>query len=116
MMDQKEFDKFMEDMEKEDTWDAAEPEQWEEACDYAGLDYADYDDPDEMWRDLCKKWSIMEVVETADGERIIDSRTERMEYDYDEELGESYETYDGRERIIYNDGLDIYSVMPEYRR
>lgn len=116
MLNEKEFNQMMETAESQDMWDDTEPEQWEEMCDFAGINYGDYDDPDEMWKDLCKAWSVMQVVETGDGERIIDTRTERMEYDCDEELGESYETYDGAERVIYNDGAGTYSVMVEYRR
>lgn len=54
MMNRSEFIEFMKRMEAADMWDAAEPEDWSKACEYAGINYSDYDDPDMMWRDLCK--------------------------------------------------------------
>ena len=46
----------MEKAEKHEMWNDTEIEDWKAACDFAGIDYDDYDDPDEMWRDLCKAW------------------------------------------------------------
>ena len=53
---QKEFNEFMETAEKQEMWNDTEVEEWKAACDFAGIDYDNYDDPDEMWRDLCKAW------------------------------------------------------------
>lgn len=45
---------FLKDVDSADFWDAFETEEWESACDFAGLDYHDYDDPDSLFSDLQK--------------------------------------------------------------
>ena len=45
---------FIEAVENADTWDAIPAEDYEEALEKAGLNYHDYDDPDEMWDDFMK--------------------------------------------------------------
>lgn len=49
---EEEFKKFMAEAGAADYWDAMEPEEWKSACDYAGISYDDYDDPDCLWSDL----------------------------------------------------------------
>lgn len=56
MMNKYEFNEFMKRMDAADMWDAAEPEEWAKACEYAGINYKDYEDADMLWRDLCKAW------------------------------------------------------------
>lgn len=46
---------FIEAVENADTWDAIPTEDYEEALEKAGLNYHDYDDPDEMWDDFMEK-------------------------------------------------------------
>lgn len=46
---------FIEAVENADTWDAIPSEDYEEALEKAGLNYHDYDDPDEMWDDFMAK-------------------------------------------------------------
>lgn len=53
-MSKSEFEEFMERMDAAEYWNDAEPEEWRAACGYAGIKYKDYDDPDMLWRDLCK--------------------------------------------------------------
>ena len=43
---------FIEAVENADTWDCIPAEDYEEAFEKAGLNYNDYDDPDEMWADF----------------------------------------------------------------
>lgn len=47
-------EEFIEAVENADTWDAIPAEDYEEAIEKAGLNYHDYDDPDEMWDDFMK--------------------------------------------------------------
>lgn len=49
-----EFKSFLKDVDAADFWDAYETEEWESACEFAGLDYHDYDDPDTLFDDLQK--------------------------------------------------------------
>lgn len=48
------FKNFLKDVDAAETWDAFETEEWESACDFAGLNYHDYDDPDALFDDLRK--------------------------------------------------------------
>ena len=50
----KEFKAFLKDVDSVDFWDVFETEEWESACDFAGLNYHDYDDPDSLFDDLQK--------------------------------------------------------------
>ena len=50
-----EFKAFMLDADAADMWDEMDPGEWKSACEYAGIDYNDYDDPDKLWLDLEKK-------------------------------------------------------------
>jgi len=45
---------FIETVENARTWDAIPAEDYEEALEKAGLNYHDYDDPDEIWDDFMK--------------------------------------------------------------
>lgn len=53
---QEEFNEFMEKAEQQEFWNDTEVEDWKAACEFAGINYYDYDDPDTMWNDLCKAW------------------------------------------------------------
>lgn len=53
---QDEFNEFMATATNQEYWDDMEPEEWEAACEFAGIDYHDYEDPDKMWWDLCRAW------------------------------------------------------------
>ena len=48
------FKNFLKDVDVAGTWDAFEPEEWVSACEFAGLNYHDYDDPDVLFSDLQK--------------------------------------------------------------
>ena len=48
------FKEFLEDVDSANYWDDFEPEEWESACNFAGLNYHDYDDPDFLFADLQK--------------------------------------------------------------
>lgn len=50
----KEFKAFLKDVDSADFWDAFETEEWESACEFAGVNYHDYDDPDSLFSDLQK--------------------------------------------------------------
>lgn len=60
MMNTDEFKEFMERADAAENWSDIEPEEWEDACECAGIDYHDYDDPDKLWCDLTK---FLEEVE-----------------------------------------------------
>lgn len=45
---------FIEAVEDAATWDAIPTEDYEEALEKVGLDYHDYNDPNEMWDDFMK--------------------------------------------------------------
>ena len=40
------FKNFLKDVDAADYWSDFELEEWESACEFAGLNYHDYDDPD----------------------------------------------------------------------
>lgn len=46
------IEKFIEAVEHAPTWEVIAIEDYEEALEKVGLDYHDYDDPDEMWDDF----------------------------------------------------------------
>ena len=48
------FKEFLKDVDSADSWNDFETEEWESACDFAGLNYHDYDDPDSLFDDLEK--------------------------------------------------------------
>ena len=48
----KEFKETMEAIEKVECWNDFDTEVYEGLCEFAGLDYHKYDDPDKMWDDL----------------------------------------------------------------
>ena len=43
---------FLKDVDAADYWSDFEPEEWESACEFAGLNYHDYDNPDSIFGDL----------------------------------------------------------------
>lgn len=45
---------FIDAVENANSWNDIETEDYEEALEKAGLNYHDYDDPDEMWDDFMK--------------------------------------------------------------
>lgn len=55
---------FIDAVENANNWNDIETEDYEEALEKAGLNYHDYDDPDEMWDDFLehvearKRWSV----------------------------------------------------------
>lgn len=53
----KSVEKFIEAVEHAPAWEVIATEDYEEALEKAGLNYHDYDDPDEMWDDF------MEAIE-----------------------------------------------------
>lgn len=48
------FKNFLKDAEAAETWDAFESEEWGCACEFAGLNYHDYYDPDVLFAGLQK--------------------------------------------------------------
>ena len=48
------FKEFLKDVNDADCWNVFEPEEYRSACDFAGLNYSDYDDPDLLFSDLRK--------------------------------------------------------------
>ena len=50
----KELKEFVKDVDSADYWSDFETEEWESACEFAGLNYHDYDDPDFLFTDLKK--------------------------------------------------------------
>lgn len=49
-----ELKEFVKDVDSADYWSDFETEEWESACEFAGLNYHDYDDPDFLFTDLKK--------------------------------------------------------------
>ena len=49
-----EFKAFLKAVDAADWWDDFSVEEWESACDFAGLKYHDYNDPDLLFTDLQK--------------------------------------------------------------
>ena len=45
---------FLKDVDVANYWSDFEVEEWESACEFAGLNYHDYDDPDSLFSDLQK--------------------------------------------------------------
>ncbi len=79
-----EFKKFMEKADAADSWDAMEPYEWEAACEYAGLNYHDYDDPDKLWEDLCEQLEYDKRLLAADEEFEAFKKEEKPYYSYEE--------------------------------
>lgn len=52
MMNWKEFKEAMKAIEKAECWNDFDTEVYEGLCEFAGLDYHKYDDPEKMWDDL----------------------------------------------------------------
>ncbi len=52
MMDWQEFKEIMEKVNQAECWNDFDTEVYERLCNFAGLDYHKYDDPDAMWNDL----------------------------------------------------------------
>lgn len=48
------FKGFLKDVDAADYWNDFETEEWESACNFAGLNYHDYDDADSLFADLQK--------------------------------------------------------------
>ena len=48
------FKEFMKRVDEASSWSDIEPEEYESACEYAGINYYDYSDPDALYDDLCK--------------------------------------------------------------
>ena len=64
------FKNFLKDVDAAETWDAFETEEWESACEFAGINYHDYDDPDFLFDDLQKfaerkKKTMTKLMDTA---------------------------------------------------
>ena len=53
MMNSREFRKFMREVLYYPMWNDVEVDTWRQACEYAGIQYDDYCDPDELFADLC---------------------------------------------------------------
>lgn len=54
IIDYNSVNEFIEAVEDAVTWDAIPTEYYEEALEKVGLDYHDYNDPNEMWDDFMK--------------------------------------------------------------
>lgn len=52
MMNLQEFKETMEKVEKAEYWNDFDVKTYEDLCEFAGLDYHKYGDPDKMWDDL----------------------------------------------------------------
>ena len=50
----KQFEDFLYTVDHADFWSVLEPEEYKSACDFAGLNYSDYKDPDSLFTDLWK--------------------------------------------------------------
>jgi hypothetical protein len=96
MMNEREFDSFMKMMQKADCWDVAEPDEWREACEHAGIDYDQYDDPDQLWNDLVEFWDKHYVFYAV------------LAYDGDNDWGYGSHDYDEAVQMA----KDIESVAP----
>lgn len=59
----KEFKEFMKRADEADYWNDIEVEEWEDACEYVGLNYHDYEFPEFLWADLEKKLNEIEEKE-----------------------------------------------------
>lgn len=52
MMNYEEFTNTMKEIEKSECWNDFDVKTYEDLCEFAGLDYHKYDDPDKMFDDL----------------------------------------------------------------
>ena len=46
------YETFLQRALRAETWDEIAVDEWEEACDFAGIKYEAYDDPDELVDDM----------------------------------------------------------------
>ena len=46
------YREFLKDVDSADYWNDFEVEEWESACEFAGLNYRSYDDPDFLFNDV----------------------------------------------------------------
>lgn len=49
------LENFLEKAQMSPSWDCFDEEEWRSACDYCGLDYDSYEDPDRLFDDLVAK-------------------------------------------------------------
>ena len=43
---------FLKDIDAAQYWSDFEPEEWESACSFAGIDISNYEDPEDIFNDL----------------------------------------------------------------
>lgn len=55
------FNGFLKDAGSADSWNDFETEEWESACEFAGLNYRDYNDPDYLFTDL-QKFMVKKIL------------------------------------------------------
>ena len=59
----KEYKEFLKAVDAAETWDAFEPEEYRSACEFVGLDFDRYTDPDELFRDLKKMANVDDFID-----------------------------------------------------
>ena len=85
MITQEEFDDFMEAASymSAGSWDEHD---WVCACNFAGINYYDYDDPNALWIDLCKAWSAYHYANKELQHKKLNELKEYMKLSLDEML------------------------------
>lgn len=103
---EKEFREFMKKADEADTWDAMEPDEWESACEYAGIKYSDYDNPDQMWEDLQYELRVLD----ADNE--FDEIRKEVERTYSDDEWEQFnlEMDSHRRYLALRYNVDTYDI------
>lgn len=55
-----ELEEVLEDIDEADFWNDVEEEEWRAACEFAGLNFDEYEYPEELFEDLCSAANVME--------------------------------------------------------
>ncbi len=58
----KEYKEFLKAVDAAETWNAFEPEEYRSACEFVGLDFDRYDDPNELYKDLVKMANVDDFI------------------------------------------------------
>lgn len=95
-----ELKEFLEAVDAAETWDMFEPEEYKSACEYVGLEYDSYEDPDRLFEDLMAGLKL-----ETEGERYF-------VWDLDMSPKAKF-AYNHRDYVVYKKG-DEFIVNPGF--
>ena len=127
----KEFKAFLNNVDSADFWNDFDYEEYKSACEFAGLNYHDYDDPDALFDDLRKfaerkEKTMTKLLDSAghvftEGENIdkimeeLNKDNGEWEYWYRHSCGvvDAYFSKDGESDVRGENADEIYEVVED---